>query len=109
MPRLSIVDHGIAVDLESHAPSATPQEIETFLAAGMGGFTIEQLTDAFDAVKDKAHWKNPIDATAELTMRGVLEHAIPYFTGTPADFDEIEGQPNVIHVTAPGYFAGPCN
>ena len=109
MPRPTISDHTIAIDLAADGPGSTQDEIDAFLADGMGGYTKEQLEAAFDAVKDQAHWKNPIDAVVEPTMRDVLEHAIPFFTGTPADFDEVEGRPHVIRVMAAGYFAGPCN
>ena len=60
-----------------------------------------------------AHWKDAIAAyltphqltTAGLTLGDVLE-AIAYFTGTEGKVHEVGG---FLYVTAPGYWAGPCN
>ena len=75
----------------------------------MGGYTHDQLSEAFDVVKDHEHWKNPIDAVVSADKRDVLTHAIPYFTGTAADFDDEGLDPGKLRVFADGYFAGPCN
>lgn len=76
---------------------------------GPEGYRPAQLSAAFDLVKDADHWKNPIDAVVDEDMMDVLAESIPYYTGTPATFFEIDDQPGKLRVTAPGYFAGPCN
>ena len=110
MTRLTIEGQAIQVDLQAEGGTgASKQEIDAFLEEGKGGFTIEQLEQAFDSVKDKEHWKNPIDAVVEADQRDVLSRAIPWYTGTEAEFHEINGDGSKLRVTAPGYFAGPCN
>lgn len=68
---------------------------------------------AFKLVEPATHWKAPIDAVvtwealveADVTIDRVAE-AVSYFTGTPAT---VAHDPAGYHVTAPGYWAGPCN
>lgn len=74
-----------------------------------GGYTMEELEAAFTAVQNSDHWKNPIHAIVARDQVGVLTKAIPWYTGTSADFDDVDGQPDKVLVTAPGYYAGPCN
>lgn len=109
MPRATITDSGVAIDLESDEPGATQAELDAYIDDSLGGFTIEQLHEAFGAVQDKEHWKNPIDAVVARDRVEVLTRAIPFMTGTFADFDDVGCAPGMIRVTAPGYFAGPCN
>jgi hypothetical protein len=47
-----------------------------------------QLSVAFDAVADKANWKNPIDATVDLDdyTKAMVAEAIVFFTGSVAKF-----------------------
>lgn len=78
-----------------------------FLEEGKGGYSLEQLTEAFDKVKDENHWKNPIDAIVPSDQKDILEKAIPWFTGTEAVFEKCKKDGH-LRVTAPGYFAGPC-
>lgn len=74
---------------------------------------------AFELVQNAEHWKGAVDAvvTAEqLTAVGVtiadVRESVTYFTGTVAT---VEQAPSWValepryHVTAPGYWAGPCN
>lgn len=109
MPRVTIAEHGVAIDLESTGPGATRAEIDAYLAASLGGFTHEQIREAFGMVQDEDHWKNPIDAIVDRDQVDLLARAIPYMTGTPASFDDAGCEPGTTRVTAPGYFAGPCN
>jgi len=109
MPSTTIADHGLAIDLDSDAAGATQEEIDAWLEEGKGGFTVEQLQEAFRSVQDKEHWKNPIDAVVDRDQTAVLDKAIPFMTGTPAEFEDVEGQPGKVRVTADGYFLGPCN
>lgn len=75
-----------------------------------------ELSAAFDLVADKAHWKNPIDATLQLTTEQVaLIHDAALFFGAgeakfhaPAQtvqWDNGDNMVAVYHVTAPGYYA----
>lgn len=99
----------LRVDLIGAGAGMTPEQIEQYLKDSTGGYTHEQLDEAFRQVQDADHWKNPIDAVVDRSMWDVLAVAIPYFTGTDADHDDVDGQPDRIRVFAPGYFAGPCN
>lgn len=98
----------IEVRLDGTGIGLSKAELDSYIEASRGGFTKEQLSEAFDVVKDQDRWKNPIDAIVPRTMIAVLEKAIPWFTGTPADFEETQ-DPDKVRVTAPGYYAGPCN
>ena len=79
-------------------------DVDKWLEERKGGYTLEELEAAFDAVKNKDHWKEDIDAVVPAEMEHVLTFAIPWFTGG-ADFSirpEGEGR---IRVTAPGYWS----
>lgn len=102
------IAHNIEIRLDGKPSKSLQERIEIGTEA-QGGYTAKELSDAFDAVKDADHWKNPIDAIVERSMWDVLSYSIPYYTGTPADYDDVEGRPEMIRVFAPGYFAGPCN
>lgn len=78
-----------------------------------------KMTKAFKLVEPPSHWKNPIDAVvtteqlreAGLTIGDVAE-AVAHFTGTPATIEQAPSWVSLeplYHVTAIGYFAGPCN
>lgn len=82
--------------------------IKSWLENAQGGHTREELDAAFELVKDKEHWKNPIDAVVDEGMVHVLTFAIPWFTGTPAEFEPCE-EAGKIRVRSIGYWAGPCN
>ena len=74
-------------------------------------YTTEQLKEAFDKVKDKTDWKNPIKAVIEKTEdMSLIQEAIMYYTATLADFTKLKKGPNAgkILVTADGYRMGPC-
>jgi hypothetical protein len=67
------------------------------------GFTKNELMDAFDLVKPKANWKEPIDAIITEDKQEVVDSAIAFFTGGGADYCHVKsvGQ---MRVTAPGYY-----
>lgn len=111
MAKTSIEGPNLKIDLDPQGPGKglTSQEIDSFLEQGRGGFTQGQIDEAFDLVKNEEHWKNPIDTVIPAEKREIVEKAIPWFTGTDAEFTEIDGQPQNLRVTAPGYYAGPCN
>ena len=59
--------------------------------------------DAFDAVKNKEHWKDSIDAIIKEEDRAITETAINFFAGGGVMFYPAgEGK---LRVTAPGYWA----
>jgi hypothetical protein len=69
-----------------------------------GGYTDDELRDAFELVRPAENWKLPIDATVpEGTDTDVILAAVCYFTGGPAFF-EANGD-GTIHVTGAGYYA----
>jgi hypothetical protein len=64
------------------------------------------LDAAFLQVQPKAHWKDPIDAIIAAKDREIVAEAIEFFTATKASFEiRWDGR---LHVTAPGYRAGPA-
>jgi len=67
------------------------------------GFTKNELMDAFDLVRPKGHWKDPIDAIIPEDKQEVVDSAISFFTGGGADYCKVT-QLGQIRVTAPGYF-----
>lgn len=68
-----------------------------------GGYTQEQLQEAFDLVKPKPHWKAAIAAKVPLdTDMKLLDFAIGYFTGGNISFQQECA--NHIYVEAPGYW-----
>jgi hypothetical protein len=79
-----------------------------------------RMQKAFNLVAPKEHWKNPVRCEvtsnqleeAGLTIQQVCESVV-YFTGTQALARLITKNPitgtEFFMVTAPGYYAGPCN
>jgi hypothetical protein len=66
---------------------------------------------AFDMVCDATHWKNPVDALVPWDIANVCVQSVEFMTGTKATAERVSG-PNgedLAHITAPGYYAGPCN
>jgi len=98
----------VAIEEEAREASDTSR-IDAFLEEAKGGYTVAQLQEAFDSVKDADHWKNPIDAIVDADRRDVLARAIPWYTGTTAEFHDLPDDPARLRVTAPGYYEGPCN
>lgn len=81
------------------------------LTAKLGdGYTQEQLSAAFDLVKNPKGWKLHIDKL--LTRQQVdevtesrLSEAISYFTGSLAEIFPEPGRPGYVRVQAAGYYA----
>lgn len=103
----------ISIDLD--APPLTDEQAEEqrrrisrYLKDAAGGYTQDQLSDAFNAVRNAEHWKNPVDAVIPRDMMDVVGRAVPWFTGTEASFSDTL-KPEEVRVTAMGYWAGPCN
>jgi hypothetical protein len=80
-----------------------------------------RMQKAFNLVVNKEHWKLAVKAEvtstqleeAGLTIEEVV-YSVGYFTGTPATSKLLYTSPSMYGtkfylVTAPGYYAGPCN
>ena len=70
------------------------------------GFTLKELHDAFDKVKDPKDWKNPIRHTIDLSEINVTAAAIEFFTATDSTCQSSKDRKVVIE--APGYYIGPA-
>lgn len=79
---------------------------EAWLANIMDGYTEQDLSVAFTAVKDQANWKLPINtkvgAAVTLITRGQIKAAIDFYCGGGATFTDHED--GSYTVTAPGYY-----
>jgi len=62
----------------------------------------QAMSDAFDLVQDKEHWKNPIDAVIPEEKRSIVEQAINYYAGGGARF--VPAGEGKLRVAAPGYW-----
>ncbi len=72
------------------------------------GHTREELSNAFDAVKDSKNWKRPIDGIVSRRNFGVTAAAVAFFAGSAleiVDEDWPEGGERMLRVWARGYFA----
>lgn len=99
----------LEVRLDKTGTGMTRDQIDAYLEASKGGFTVDQIKTAFDAVKDSTNWKNPIDAVIDRNQMAVTGVSIPYYTGTKAMFEDVSGMPDKVRVLAAGYYMGPCN
>jgi len=75
-----------------------------FEEKAFAGYTKRELVEAFDLVRDRENWKNPIKcslSTKYTALLPVIESAIVYYTGSTPSFEESEDK---IVVTAPGYY-----
>lgn len=70
------------------------------------GYTLAQLAQAFDRVRNPRDWKAPVLAVIPATERPAVEHAIRWFTNTMPMFEPAAGQDDRLVVTAPGYELG---
>ena len=52
-----------------------------------------ELSVAFDAVADKANWKNPVDSVVDLNdaEMAMVREAVVFFTGSVAKFEARKG------------------
>jgi hypothetical protein len=80
--------------------------LESWLEAGRGGYTTQQLQEAFKEVANSEGWKRDIDAviTADAGKQNLLEFAIPWHTGGHGVVFEDAGE-GLVRVTAPGYWS----
>lgn len=69
-----------------------------------------RLTKLFDAVANKTHWKNPVDATMDAAMfeamggEAAFTEAVVHFTATVPRFVRY---PGLVRVMAAGYYSVP--
>lgn len=99
------LSHSIRIELDPEPGAERPSrdEMDRWLEAGKGGFSTEQLQEAFQKVRDSEHWKNDIDAVVPAEMKDILIHAIPWHTGGgEVEFHDLgDGS---VRVIAPGYW-----
>lgn len=81
--------------------------VGAWLEAGKGGYTTEQLQEAFKAVANPEHWKMDIDTVVDAKYRDILPRAIVWHTGGSQARVKITEtiDPQRIHVCAPGYWS----
>lgn len=89
-----------------HLGETLPADVVTMTAETplRDGYTETQLRAAFDKVKNKRNWKNPINKviSADEDQRAISA-AISWFCGSPCEFETLKsGQ---VRVTAAGYYA----
>lgn len=65
-------------------------------------FTIAQLRAAFEAVENRDHWKNPIDADVHADVAVVTSEAIVYFHGRRPSHRP-GSTPSHVRMTSAGY------
>jgi hypothetical protein len=88
---------------------ATPEELDRWLDDAMGGYTRDQLWEAFGRVKNKTDWKDVIDCIVEIADdedRDLIHKAVTFFTATVPAFKHLGGRK--YRVTADGYHMGPA-
>jgi hypothetical protein len=82
----------------------TQSKVDKWLDDGKGGYTLEQLREAWGRVKNSEHWKNDIDAVVPASLQPVLIYAIPWFAGGGTVEFRDAGDGN-IRVIASGYWS----
>jgi len=68
------------------------------------GYTKSELHIVFQMVRDPENWKNPIKAYINRAYAEKADAAVGFFTGGPATISSVPGCPDMIEVTAPGYY-----
>lgn len=82
---------------------ADSKKIDKWLEDGKGGYTTEELQEAFRKVANPEHWKYDIDTVVSADLKGVLKYAVPWHTGGAVEI--IDAGDGKIRVVAPGYFS----
>ena len=73
-------------------------------------YTKEELSGAFDLVKNQEDWKEPINKVVRVKNRkhaDLISTAIMYFTTTEPEVDKLKGR-NLWRFRALGYRQGPA-
>lgn len=68
------------------------------------GYPRSRLVQSFNKVKNKSHWKGPIDAWVPVAEADLTTAAIEYFCGGGV-VRAAESGGRVVHLTHPGYWA----
>jgi hypothetical protein len=71
------------------------------------GFTKQQLSDAFDLIKDQDDWKAPISANIPVDKFEVAAAACTFYTSTHLFYEEAD-ELGTFDVSATGYRMGPA-
>ncbi len=77
-----------------------------------GLFSETQLSDAFDLVKNREHWKGEISAIIFPVEVELVQAAISFYTATEMKIvgsRHEDGSPKMLIVSAAGYWNGPAN
>ena len=92
------------LDATKAAPELT-DHAKCMATVAYGGYTNQQLSDAFDLVKSDVHWKYPIDKVIEGATRAqldLIETAIRYYAGGGVSFQHLPDR--CVRVRAAGYY-----
>lgn len=86
--------HGVGVNARTVVPVVTPENFHTFLVDAptptkkdepnsvFCGYSTGTLSAAFDKVKSKTHWKNPVTAIIPVADFDVTSAAVSFYTGS---------------------------
>jgi len=72
------------------------------------GFTVKELSDAFDAISDPDDWKGPIDRVIPKAEFEKAYAAIEFYTATKASCSIYNEIHQLVRIRAAGYRAGPA-
>ena len=72
------------------------------------GYSIDELTRAFEAVQDPSDWRNPIHNRVTYRNIDVTAKAIEYFTATRMRISDRSNRDGAVSITARGYRQGPA-
>ena len=72
----------------------------------MTTYTQDQLSEAFDAVRDQDDWRAPICVEVQGDEVIIVIEAIKHFTGTISDVTQLRD--GIVEVRSVGYRMGPC-
>lgn len=78
------------------------KEMEFWMSKSKGGYTREELLDAFDKICDQGNWKDCIKATIPALEYRKADAAAVYFTGGGLDIVAERG--DVLDVFGHGYY-----
>lgn len=68
-----------------------------------GGYWVAELREAFEAVEDKEHWKNPIRASVHHSRVAVTGAAVMYFHGSKVSIEGTTPDGEHVILSGPGY------
>jgi hypothetical protein len=71
------------------------------------GWSEQELSDAFDLIKDKDDWKDPISATIPANKFEIAAAACVFYTSTVLEYEEAD-EADTCNVHAVGYRMGPA-